>query len=312
MEAGRSAVHERLRRLLFLVPFVAKHPGIAVEELARAQGLSTDELLEDLDLLAMVGRPPFQPDDYIDIYVENGRVHVDLDQRFHAPPRLTASEAAALTSAAELMRGVASQALQSALAKLEKVVPPGAVGRWREMGQKLDLSLEAPSELGPLSRAIVERREVELDYLPAGGQRAEERTVRPLELFSHRGQWYLYAHCLSRGDDRLFRLDRIRELALTERRFEASPRKPSSIPSPVGGKGEVRVRFSPLAARYVKERFGEEARLLPDGGVEVKVAGDSERWLVQWVMSFGGDAEVVEPMWARRAVAAFARASLES
>src|SRR5262244_1042382 len=119
-----SDVHERLRRLLFLVPYVARRPGISVDELAQALGLKKEDLLRDLDLLTMVGRPPFQPDDYIDIYVENGRVYVDLDQRFSAPPRLTAAEAAALRAAGALVRATASSSLRSAMDKLEKVLPP--------------------------------------------------------------------------------------------------------------------------------------------------------------------------------------------
>ena len=59
------------------------------------------------------------------------------------------------------------------------------------------------------------------------------------------------------------------------------------------------------------ERFGGEARELADGGVEVRVAGDSERWLVQWVLSFGGEAEVLEPAWAREAVSRAALRALE-
>jgi proteasome accessory factor C len=42
----------------------------------------------------------------------------------------------------------------------------------------------------------------------------------------------------------------------------------------------------------------------------VKVIGD-ERWLVQWILSFGGEAEVVEPAWAREAVSRAALAALE-
>ena len=84
-----SDVHERLRRLLFLVPYVSKHPGVSVDALAQALGVGREELLKELDLLACVGRPPFNPDDYIDIYVDNDRVYVDLDQRLSAPPRLT-------------------------------------------------------------------------------------------------------------------------------------------------------------------------------------------------------------------------------
>src|SRR5262249_54494647 len=102
--SSMSDVRERLRRVLFLVPYASRHPGITVRELAQALGLSEEELLVDLDLLTMVGRPPFQPDDYIDVYVENGRVYLDLDQRFSAPPRLTAAEAAALRAAADLVR----------------------------------------------------------------------------------------------------------------------------------------------------------------------------------------------------------------
>jgi proteasome accessory factor C len=72
----------------------------------------------------------------------------------------------------------------------------------------------------------------------------------------------------------------------------------------------VRVRFTQLVAPYVRERFGEDARLLADGSVEVRVAGDNERWLTQWVLSFGGEAEVLEPASARAAVARAAKAAL--
>jgi proteasome accessory factor C len=298
-----SDVHERLRRLLFLVPYISKHPGISVEELARALSLTRDQLLKELDLLTMVGRPPFQPDDYIDIYVENDRVYVDLDQRFSAPPRLTAAEATALTAAAELLKPAAGGALQSALAKLEKVLPAEVRSRYRDMERKIDANVQGSDELAPLAKAISSRREVTFAYFSQGRGAVEQRRARPLELFSHRGQWYLHAYCLSRKDHRLFRLDRIRDLALTSTPFELGNAARPTVPNPAGAAGEVKVRFSPVSAPYVRERFGQTVRTMPDGGAEVNVAGDSERWLVQWILSFGGEAEVLEPEWAREAVA---------
>lgn len=296
-------VHGRLRRLLFLVPYVAQNPGLPVDEVAKALGVSRDALLEELDLLAMVGRPPFQPDDFVDIYVEDDKVFVDLDQRFSAPPRLTAAEGVALAAAAELLRPAATDALTQALEKLEKVLPDGARERYRQMAKQLDLALEAPQGLAALSQAIVEHREVELDYFTSGRNQTEKRRVQPHELFSHRGQWYLSGHCLSRGDVRLFRLDRIGALELTEQRFEAPVNpKAHAMPSERHGAEQVRVRFNAAAAPYVAERFGSEVQWLEGGTLEVKVLGDSERWLTQWVLSFGGDAWVHEPEWARRAV----------
>jgi len=305
-----SNVHERLRRLLYLVPYVSKHPGVTVEALARALNVDRDDLLEELDLLTCVGRPPFNPDDYIDIYVENDRVCVDLDQRLSAPPRLTVGEAAALAASAELLRPAAGDALRSAVEKLERVLPPGMHERFREMYRKIDAAVEAPQALGPLTRAIHERREVTFDYVPPGRGAPESRRVRPRELLSHRGQWYLQAWDLNRQDDRLFRVDRMEGLAVTDTPFQPREDARAEIPNPARTDAAVRVRFTRLVAPYVRERFGEDARLLADGGVEVRVAGDNERWLTQWVLSFGGEAEVLEPASARAAVARAAKAAL--
>ena len=61
----------------------------------------------------------------------------------------------------------------------------------------------------------------------------------------------------------------------------------------------------------MRERFGAEARSLSDGRLEVEVPGDNRRWLVGWVLSFGGDAVVVRPEWAIRSVAEAPTRSLE-
>ncbi|MFT3839630.1 MAG: WYL domain-containing protein [Myxococcaceae bacterium] len=309
-KAGRTEVHERLRRLLFLVPYVAEHQGQSVEQVAKALGLTRSQLLEELDLLTLVGRPPFQPDDFIDIYVEDDKVYVDLDQRLSRPPRLTAAEGVALAAAAELLRPAARDALKSALSKLEKVLPEAARDRYRQMARQLDVSVEAPLGLAPLSQAIVEHREVEFDYFAAGTGQTGKRSVQPHELFAHRGQWYLSAWDTNRKDERLFRLDRIAQLTLTERAF-----KPSGAPKslrPHEGDQKVTVRFSAQAAPFLVERFGAAARKEPGGGLTVEVPGDSMRWLTQWVLSFGGDAEVISPPSAREAVARAAKASIES
>lgn len=307
--AGRPPVHERLRRLLFLVPFASKHPGISVDALAKELGLSRDELLEDLDLLTMVGRPPFQPDDYIDIYVENDRVYVDLDQRLSAPPRLTPGEGAALAAAAELMRPAAGDALERALRKLEKVIPAAALARFREMHRKIDAVTLPVGELGPLYKAVGERREVEFDYFSQNRGVTERRTVRPLEVFNHRGSWYLAAYDHLRREERLFRVDRMEKLEVTDRSFPPTAARKARVPNPAE-RGEVRVRFTRAVAQYILEQFGHDARPSVDGGVEVKVVGD-ERWLTGWVLGFGGDAEVIEPLWAREAVRRAAEAALK-
>jgi len=304
-----SDVHERLRRLLLVVPYVSRNAGIGVEALAAALGMSREELLRDLDLLTLVGRPPFQPDDFIDLHVENDRVTVELDQRFTKPPRLTPAEAAALAAAGELLRPAAGGALATALAKLEKVLPAAARLRYRVLERTVDMRTTGTADLGEITRAIAEHRELTFDYAGKSRDAVEARRVEPLELFSHRGQWYLSAWDVGRADQRLFRMDRMAHVAVTDRTFTPRAAAPSHMPDPAT-RGEVRVRFSSGAAPYVRERFGSEVKELAGGGVEVRVAGDSERWLTQWVLSFGGEAEVVEPAWARAAVVRAAEQAL--
>lgn len=302
---------ERLRRLLFLVPFVSKHPGLTVEEVAKAAGCTTSELLEELDLLTLVGRPPFEPDDYIDIYVDEGRVYVEFDQRLSAPPRLTAPEGVALAAAAALLKPSTGGALASALARLERVLPPEALGRYRAMTRQLDVSADGPDSLATISQAILERRELELEYVSVGRGDREQRRVRPFELFSHRGQWYLQGFCLTRQGERLFRVDRIGRVALTDARFPEPEGVTRQVPGSTSEK-PVKVRFSPELTPWQQERFGEAGQLQADGSLVVTVPGDSERWLTRWVLSFGGGATVLEPDWAIRAVAEAASASLKS
>lgn len=305
-----SPVHERLRRLLFLVPFVSRNPGRPVDEVAAALGVTREALLEELDLLTLVGRPPFQPDDFVDIYVDDDKVFVELDMRLSAPPRLTAAEGVALAAAASLLKPGTSDALGTALQKLERVLPADAVASYRELGKRLNLSVDAPVGLAALSQAIADRHVVSFDYLTAA---TERRTVRPYELFSHRGQWYLSGFDEARAAERLFRLDRMGPVETTGATFTlAQPAPRRTLPGLAQATERVRVRFSAAVAPYIKERFGDEVRERAEGQLEVDVPGDNVRWLTQWVLSFGGDAVVMAPDWAMARVAEAAEAVLAS
>jgi proteasome accessory factor C len=306
-----SDQRERLRRLLFLVPYVARHPGVTVKELARELGVAPADLLQDLDLLTLVGRPPFSPDDYIDVFVENDRVYVALDQRLSRPPRLTAAEAAALAAAARSLKPAAECALASALAKIERALPAGALNDYAGLTGRVATDSPALSDvLAPLAEAAARRREVVLDYFTPSRGSAEKRPVQPHTVFLHRGQWYLSAFCGTRQDERLFRVDRIRHLEVTNRTFPAPAKQPDMPKTvvPLGGGEDAVIRFSPGSAPWIRERFGDGAKPLPDGGVEVRMpAGAGNEWLVSYVLFFGGDATVVSPDSVRKAVAGAAR-----
>ena len=61
----------RLRRVLFLIPYVSKHDyGVPLAELATILGTTTRELEREVGELTMVGVPEGGPDEFIDIHVQ--------------------------------------------------------------------------------------------------------------------------------------------------------------------------------------------------------------------------------------------------
>ena len=66
-----------------------------------------------------------------------------------------------------------------------------------------------------LKQAIFENCEIAFDYHNAAGD-SGKRNVYPYKLVYKDKAWYLYAFCLSRNENRLFRLSRIKNLILTE------------------------------------------------------------------------------------------------
>ena len=57
---------ERLLRLLGLVTYLDGRSGVPVEEVARHFGVSTAQVLRDIDTLWVTGTPGYLPDDLID------------------------------------------------------------------------------------------------------------------------------------------------------------------------------------------------------------------------------------------------------
>ena len=309
---AKPDARDRLRRVLFLVPYAVRHPGITVRELAEKCGVSEKELTDDLDFLLGVGCPPFAPDDFLDLYVEGNRVFVALHQKFSRPPRFTESEAAALGAAAQALGG---EGKDRALAALRESVPRDRRDSFDELvGRIYAGSPPAPdSVLGRVQRAIADRRAVRLRYYTASRSAESDRTVHPWTLAQRFGHWYLYAFDVGRARPLPFRVDRIGACELSDATF-APPTEAELAGARLFSEAQgdpVRIRLGPLAAAWALARPGLAlVERAPDGGAVVEVAGAGEEWATRFALSLGGDAEVVSPPAARRHFAETVRRAL--
>jgi proteasome accessory factor C len=311
-------VSQRLRRLLFLVPYVARRDdGVAVADLARLLGVDRELMLEDLDLLSQVGPPDGDPGEYLLVSVENGRVFVDLVQRLTRPLRLTPAEGCSLLLGIQTLRQSGIAPFDDALAAAERKLL-SAMGRDASAAEQLATGtvVAEPDKvvarhLRELVTAARRRQTVEIAYASASGARrsAETRAVDPYGIVHHAGIWYFVGHCHLRGDTRTFRIDRVASVKPTARRFEvpagfdleAYRRERLYVPS--ADAVAVRVHLDPLATARVGASWPVgEITALPDGGTEIVIDCEGFEWVTGWVLGFGRHAWIVGPAEAQAAM----------
>jgi predicted DNA-binding transcriptional regulator YafY len=167
----------------------------------------------------------------IPVAAERGRYGAYRLMPGYKLPPLTLTEEEALATMLGLLAarklGLAATAagVEGAMAKLERVLPVPLREKVRAVEETLVLDLQAgPGEpvsevLVALSDAARRRQRVLLRYRSLGGSESE-RLFDPYGLVRRRAYWYAVGYCHLRSDLRLFRLDRVQEVATREEFFE--------------------------------------------------------------------------------------------
>ena len=196
---------------------------LSVLELLQARGaMSGTELAQRLEVDGRTLRRYIRKleDLGIPVVAERGRYGAyRLMPGFKLPPMVfTDDEALALSvgllAARRLGLAEAAPAVESARAKLERVMPEPLQRRTRALGDTVQLDLahpDAPADnraLFTLSAAAHARQRVQLAYRTPQGD-ATERAFDTYGLAWRGGRWYAVGHCHLRGGLRSFRLDRV-------------------------------------------------------------------------------------------------------
>jgi proteasome accessory factor C len=274
---------------------------IPAHELVDRFSIPADALEEHLSLLNLVN---FGGGCYA-VYAElqGDEVHVDKElfgDTFRRAPRLTPLEARAIRLALEFVGPMIAAGAHSPLdrvrAKLEETF--GAF----DLAQTPTPHGGAEEDLvATLTRAIDEHKLVELEYLKPESTEVETRTVEPYGIERRLPHWYVHTWDVDRDAPRSYRLDRARKAKALRKGFV--PRV-GFDPSELRHATTARIWYSPEVARWETEKG---ARPLVDGAALADRVVGSADWLVGEVLSFRGEAVVLEPPELRKRVAERAR-----
>jgi predicted DNA-binding transcriptional regulator YafY len=211
--------------------------------------------------------------------------------------------------------------LLSAIKKMEQALPDTISLNLADIEQTISFRTRAEPILDlkifdVLARAVSQRQQLELHYRKPG-QKAEPRIVDPYHLANINGEWFLFAFDQARKDIRTFAPARIQSVRPTGKTFERTQKfsLETRLRDSFGvhsGEGEfgVVIRFNARAADYIREKKWHPSQTLRDlkgGGAELKMKLSSLAEVQRWVLSWGGDAEVLKPKELVESVRAAAR-----
>lgn len=285
-----------------MLPYAIRHPGVSVDELSRKFGVRKEDLLEDLNLVFMCGLPGYGPGDLIDVSLEDDRVYVRMADYFSAPLRLSPAEALSLyaggAALASLPDMADADALRSALEKLGRAL--GADGN-RLADVTVHLEEGASEHLGVIQGALKEGKRIHLEYLSASRGALTERDVDPWGLIAALGYWYLVGLDHDSGEERMFRTDRIKGVALmAEDAPVPDDFEPDRYQGAFVGKPEAQahlvMEISRDAMRWFEDYYPVISKKpLRGGWHRVELLTGGERWAATLLLRLGDQVRNVEP-----------------
>lgn len=309
---------EQLSRQWKLIQLLAKaRYGVVADSLADELACNRRTVYRDLDALMFAGFP-------ITSERRDGRVFYRVIDGFRlGDTPFTPDELLALGFSEDLLRvlegTVFHDSIQSALAKIRASLGPelaGFLARLRESFRVLPGPHKNYADLADvirtLNEAVLARRTVRMKYTTARTGETAARAFDPYRVWYRSGGLYAIGHDHKSGELRTFAIDRIEAPELTPLRFKIpedfdfEARAASAFGVVIEPPEHVRIRFAARRALYVREHDwhpSQKIARLANGEIELTMEVGPGDELASWVLSFGADAEVLEPAALRAQVA---------
>lgn len=293
-----------LDRQLGIIYILMKKNIVTASELAERYEVSVRTIYRDIEALSMAGFPVFARKG------KNGGI--SLTENFVLNKLLvTEEEQHQILAALQSLEEVGAQPEQNTLQKLGDFFKTD-FPRWVAVDFS-DWSGGRRQLFEDIRRAVLERRVITFDYYGQYGEMTH-RTAEPVQLLFKEYTWYLRAFCRERQAMRLFKLLRMKRVAILDEKFrmpdsqvcfqpEAKKLNPVCKAGQKSDSVEITLRIASTEAYRIYDRFEEEEiTVLSDGDFLVCTKYPPDDWAYGLILSFGPAAEVLAPLEMREEV----------
>lgn len=286
----------KIDRLMGITMYLLNRNVVSAKELAERFEVSVRTIVRDIESLSMAGIPISSSTgasggyEILDTFKLNKQITTMEDYLF------------IITALKGMCSAYDSEKINTTLEKLL------TAGHYKDEEQRIFIDFgvvregrNIPGFVREIEEAIQNKRIIEFDYADSAGQKSH-RTVEPLALNYRWYAWYLLAYCTNKNDYRIFKLNRLTDLTVTDRQINCEHGNVPEllekqwrddtrryIPMKLLCKAEVRVAIM----EYMRGKIIEERE---NGDFVIATYGiENERMWLSLLLGFGDSIEVLEP-----------------
>lgn len=292
----------KIERLFEIVYILLNKKIVTAEELANKFEVSTRTIYRDIDTLCSSGIP---------IYTIKGKGGgISLVESFILNKSiLSENEQDEILIGLQSLNATSYMSTDNILSKLGNLFNRNNKN-WIEVDfSDWQCNDKEKDKFTLLKDAVLNSNLIKFEYYNTSGERTN-RTVKPLQLLFKSNNWYLKGYCMQKGDFRLFRIHRIRNLELKNEKFlntfddedykeafkdcfNENNIKNVKVKMQISSEMSYRV-FCEFDEKYILKNS--------DGSFIVTQVCPEDEWLYSYIMSFGNYAEVIEPKRIRKII----------
>jgi len=295
----------------------SRKTGATVADLAQEQDCHPRTVWRDLTAIQEAGFPLYSEKDG-----QQSRWSFVDGYKFHLPVPFTVTELMSLYFYRDILKifkdTVFYESLDELFRKVKSTLPQEGLSYLKRIEQTFHIGFKPYKDysrfkeiIKQINEAVLKLRVIEMRYYSMSSKRETTRKVDPYKVWFFNGTLYLIGWCHVHNEIRMFVLDRIKLLHVTDDRFippddfDLDEYMKDAFGVIQTDPDKVVIRFDPSLEKYLKENIWHPSQVFErdkDGNVflTMEVGGLVE--VMSWVLGFGRQAEVLEPEHLREAV----------
>lgn len=290
----------KIDRLISVIMILLERPRISITELAELCEVSPRTISRDIETINMSGIP------VVSYPGLNGGVGILDTYKIEKRIFSTADITTLLMGLGCIRSSLSSEEVVSAIAKIKGFIPEEHRREIELRAGRLTIDMSPwvrdsnnMEVIELIQQAMDENRIVEFCYTDRMGQKSS-RSAEPYRLILKGVRWYMDAYCLTREGFRVFKLSRITEFTLSDKRF---------VPKEYHVAATIRPEFQDkdiVAVKlFMKEKvrdefidyYGEDCIIQNCGsGFIAGLTLPNGKIGYQMLLRFGSDCECLEPI----------------